>query len=176
MKRLRQIRQGAILAGAIAALAGCTYYSAMQQLSAPEQERFRIYAKVMSSRQTQRYLKQQTAAARLAYLQEIGLAQRFQALAPEDREAVRYGQLRAGMSAEALRFLWGEPEYSEGKTGHYEYWYYQGSSWQLAESGNVFSEAGTVVIVDLVDGKVDGWLETVPTVDEHGYDGNREKH
>src|SRR5262249_10457468 len=44
-----------------------------------------------------------------ADLQESGLAQRFQALDPPDREAVQHGFLRKRMSADALRFVWGEP-------------------------------------------------------------------
>ena len=80
------------------------------------------------------------------------------------------------MSAEALRFLWGEPDYSEGRVGHYEYWYYQGSIWQLAESGNAASEGGTKVIVDLVDGKVNGWFETVPNLEQGGVDNGLERH
>jgi hypothetical protein len=47
------------------------------------------------------------AAERTAYLREIGLAQRFQALDPLDCRAVLSDMLRGGMSAEALVFLWG---------------------------------------------------------------------
>ena len=62
----------------------------------------------MTAAQTRAYLAKATTAERTAYLSEVGLAQRFQAFDPLDREAVRNGFPRAGMSAEALRFVWGD--------------------------------------------------------------------
>ncbi len=50
------------------------------------------------------------------------------------------------MSAEALRFLWGVPYHTEGYTGHYERWYYLGSSLALAEYGNEHNDPGTAVV------------------------------
>src|SRR5215211_3108113 len=104
------LRWVVMLMGGIMILSGCTY-AAMQKLSLDEQAEFHLYQKVMTPSQERAYLAKATAAERTAYLREIGLAQRFQALDPVDREAVRGGAPRVGMSAEALLFLWGIPYY-----------------------------------------------------------------
>jgi hypothetical protein len=172
MRPLRQFLRFASIAGVTVVLTGCTYYTALQQLSAAERTTFHAYSKVMTRGQARAYLSKPTAAERAAYLEQIGISQRFQTLTPQDREAVLAGFPRQGMSAEALRFLWGEPYYTKGHTGRYEHWYYLGSSLSLAESGNLAGEAGTMVIVDLINGQVQGWLETSPTgLDTGGNDG-----
>ncbi len=146
---------------------GCAYYAAVNKLSPDEQTEFRIHSKMMSGRQMRTYLAKASAAERSAYLREIGSAQRFEALEAQDRESVLAGYIRKGMSAEALRFLWGEPYSDRGYTGHYEHWYYFGSALDLASRGTSYSEAGTIVDVYLVDNRVKWWLETVPsTLDE----------
>lgn len=94
--------------------------------------------------------------------------QGFEALSPQDREAVSTGWPQEGMSAEALQALWGEPYYTEGRPGHYEKWTYLGSAMSLGAHGNAFNELGTVVIVELADNRVLGWLETTPTDLERG--------
>jgi hypothetical protein len=63
----------------------CTYDAAVQRLSLPEQAEFFLYRKVMTWAQERAYLAKPTAAARTAYLREIGLAQRFQASIPWTR-------------------------------------------------------------------------------------------
>ena len=73
--------------GSIITLSGCTY-AAIQKLSLDEQAEFHIYQKVMTPSQERAYLAKATTAERTAYLSEIGLAQRLQALDPLDREAV----------------------------------------------------------------------------------------
>ena len=163
MRPLRRFLRFTSIAGVTVVLSGCTYHTALQQLSAAERATFRAHSKVMTPRQARAYLSQPTAAERAAYLEQIGSSQRFQSLRPRDREAVLAGFPRQGMSAEAMRFLWGEPYDTKGHTGRYEHWYYLGSSLSLAESGNAAGEAGTMVIVDLVNGQVEGWLETFPT-------------
>lgn len=163
MRYVRQFLGFVSIAGAIVIVTGCAYQAALQQLTPEEQTTFRAHSKMMTATQAYTYLRKTTAAERAAYLEEIGTAQRFQALTPQDRETVLAGFPRVGMSADAMRFLWGEPYYTKGYTGHYEYWYYLGSAMSLAESGNIPTEAGTIVVVDLVDGKVEGWLETTPT-------------
>src|SRR5690349_3288533 len=89
-----------VLMGMTLLLAGCTYNydAAVQQLSPAEQTEFAIYRQVMTGAQTRTYLAKASAAERTAYLSEIGLAQRFQRLDPQDREAVRSGAPRVGMS------------------------------------------------------------------------------
>src|SRR5690606_37047525 len=101
--------------------------------------------------QIRTYLSQASAAERTAYLEELGLAQRFNALDPQDRHAVAAGYIRQGMSAEALRFLWGRPSRTSGYTGHYEHWYYYGPVPSLVVTGSRRQDAGTLVAVYLVD-------------------------
>lgn len=125
----------------------------------------------MPPAQARAYLSKQTAAERTAYLADIGMAQRFQALEPQDREAVPAGYPRQEMRAAALRFLWGEPYPIEGWAGHYEYWYYMGSSLALAAHGTPYNSPGTMVQVYLVDGRVEWWLDFVPTTGDNGDSG-----
>ena len=166
------------IAVALAVLTGCTYQAALQQLPAAERATFDTYHQMMTSKQIHTYLSKSTPAERNAYLEHIGMVQRFEALDPLDRQAVRDGYPKKGMSAEAMRFLWGEPYHTEGREGHYEQWFYQGSSGSLAEYGNRFTEAGTIVVVHLVDGRVLDWLETVPSTndDDGGDNGDRKKN
>src|SRR5437867_11962078 len=97
MRDLRPLlRWVVVLMGSIITLSGCTY-AAMQKLSLDEQAEFHTYRKVMTTSQEHAYLAKATAAERTAYLREIGLEQRFQALDPLDREAVLRGVPRVGM-------------------------------------------------------------------------------
>ena len=157
-----QLRWVVVLMGSIMILSGCTY-AAIQRLSLEEQAEFHIYQKVMTPSQERTYLAKATPAARTAYLREIGLAQRFQALDPSDREAVIGGIPRVGMSAEALLFLWGEPYYIFGDASRYAHWYYLGSSLGLANYGNQYNYAGNGVDVYLVAGQVTGWVDYIPS-------------
>lgn len=142
---------------------GCTYDTAVSRLSLPEQTEFFLYRKVMTWAQERAYLAKKTAAERTAYLYEIGLAQRFQALDASDQEAVRSGWPRRGMSAEALLFLWGEPYYTAGDARRSAHWYYLGSSMDLAAHGNQYNNFGNRVDVYLVDGRVVGWVDYSPS-------------
>jgi hypothetical protein len=155
------VRWVVVLMGSIMTLSGCTY-AAVQRLSLDEQAEFHIYQKVMTPSQERTYLAKATAAERTAYLSEIGLAQRFQALDPLDREAVMSGMPRVGMSAEALLFLWGEPYYTSGDASRYAHWYYLGSSLGLANYGNQYYYSGNRVDVYLVAGQVTGWVDYIP--------------
>jgi hypothetical protein len=123
----------------------------------------------MTGAQIWTYLAKGTAAERAAYLEKIGITQRFQALDPQDREAVLAGTVpRKGMRADALRFLWGQPYYSKGLPGYYEYWYYLGPFMELGAHGNVYSKAGVQVEVYLVAGRVDSWIEFAPESSDGG--------
>src|SRR5262245_63836151 len=97
-------------------LTGCLYNddAAVQQLSPAEQAEFAIYRHVMTGTQKHTYLAKASAAERTAYLSEIGLAQRYQRLDPADRETEQSGAARVGMSADALRLGWGDPEEAAG--------------------------------------------------------------
>src|SRR5215467_12442448 len=133
--RRQHLRWAGVLLALIVAFTGCTY-AAIQRLSLDEQAEFSLYRKTMTGAQERAYLAQATAAERTAYLSEIGLTQRLQALDPQDRAAVLSGAPRVGMSAEALLFLWGSPYYTAGDARRYAHWYYLGSSLGLADYSN----------------------------------------
>ena len=159
MRDLRPVRGWVVvLLGSLMTLSSCTY-AAIHRLSLDEQAEFATYRKVMTPAQERAYLAQATAAARTAYLQEIGVVQRFQALDPLDRDAVRSGLPRPGMSADALQFLWGDPYATAGDARRYAHWYYLGSSLGLAGAGNLYRAGGDCVDVSLMDGQVVGWVE-----------------
>src|SRR6266704_1698731 len=151
-----------VLTGIMIALTGCTYNydAAVLQLSPAEQAEFSTYRQVMTAAQTRTYLAKASAAERTAYLSEIGLAQRFQRLDPLDREAVQSGAPRVGMSAEALRFVWGEPADTAGDARYYARWHYFGSS--LGRSTHYHPwETSNRVEVYLAKGKVLGWVDFI---------------
>ena len=108
---------------ALVGLTACTYDAAVRQLSPAEQAEFSLYHHRMSGSQAHTYLAKAIAAERTAYLRELGVVQRFQALDPLDQEAVRSGWPRVGMSAEALRFVWGEPYYTAGDARQSAHWH-----------------------------------------------------
>jgi hypothetical protein len=159
-----------VLLGITVVLIGCAYDATVRQLPLAEQAEFHLYKKVMTSAQERAYLAKASAAERTAYLREIGLAQRFQALEPLDREAVQSGFPRVGMSAEALRFVWGEPYYTEGEARRSAHWHYVGSSLALGTSGNRYSNFGNRVDVYLVAGRIVGWVDYTLSTDEQGDD------
>jgi hypothetical protein len=157
-----------VLIGTIVVLAGCTYDAALQRLSVAEQAEFHTYKKVMTTPQAHTYLAKASAAERAAYLRQIGLAQRFEALDPLDREAVQSGFPRVGMSAAALRFVWGDPYYTEGDARRSAHWHYLGSSLGLGASGNQYNNFGSRVDVYLTDGKIVGWVDGPKPNDDKG--------
>src|SRR4029453_1101570 len=107
---MRELQHVSCWAGMLLAISvactGCTY-TALYNLSPDERAEFHTYRKVMTTAQEHTYLAKPTAIERTAYLRDIGLVQRFQALDPLDRDAVLGGIPRQGVSAEALLFLWG---------------------------------------------------------------------
>jgi hypothetical protein len=159
-----------VLLGTIVVLTGCTYDAAVRQLPLAEQAEFHMYKKVLTVPQAHTYLAKASAAERQAYLRQIGLAQRFEALDPLDRDAVQSGFPRAGMSTEALRFVWGEPYYTEGDARRYAHWHYLGSSLALGSAGNQRSSFGNRVDVYLVAGKIVGWVDYAPSTEEQNDD------
>ena len=161
-----------MLGSMLLVMAGCTYEAAVRSLPVAERVEFRAYRKAMTPGQVRRYLARTTTAERQAYLREIGLIQRFEALDTSDQSAVLAGQIKPGVSAEALYFIWGEPYYEEGRRNHYERWFYRGSSFSLASTGDQPRNLGSQVMVDLVDGRVTGWNDFIPSTsdDEGGCD------
>jgi len=171
MRHGRQLCQWiSLLVYTMVVLTSCAYETAVGRLSPAEQGEFYIYRHVITSAQIRTYLAQATAAERTAYLNKIGLAQRFQALDPLDRDAIRSGLPRPGMSAEALHFVWGEPYYMQGRARHSEHWYYLGPSIGLAASGNRREGFGNRVDVYLVDGRVVAWVDFAPTTPDDSSD------
>jgi len=138
---------------------GCTSNAALQRLSPPEQAEFFLYQNAMTGTQEHAYLAKATAAKRTAYLSEIGLAQRFQALDAFDQAAIRAGWPRPSMSAAALLFVWGEPYATAGDARRSAHWYYLGSSMDLGARGNQYLKEGNYVDVYLVEGRVRGWVD-----------------
>ena len=146
---------------------GCTSDAALRRLSPPEQAEFFLDRKAMTGTQEH------------AYLAEIGLTQRFQALDALDQATIRSGWPRPGMSAAALVFVWGEPYATAGdarQSAHWYYlgssmdlgargnqylkdWYYLGSSMDLGARGNQYLKEGNYVDVYLVEGRVRGWVD-----------------
>ena len=174
MRAHRQLlRWAGVLIGAIVVLTGCTYDAAVRQLSPAEQSEFYTYQRRMTSVQVHTYLAKATAAERTVYLSEIGLAQRFQALDPLDRETVQSGWPRPGMSAEALRFVWGDPASTDGDARRYAHWHYLGSSFGRGKSGYIAGGFGNRVDVYLVDGKVVAWVDIAPSTHDDAGDSRR---
>ena len=164
MRSSRQFVQWkGVLLGAMVVLAGCTYDARLRQLSPAEQAEFFIYNNAMTTGQAHTYLAQPSAAARTAYLQKLGLIQRFQRLDPLDQAAIRSGAPRVGMSAEALWFLWGEPYSTAGDARRYAHWYYLGSSLNRGISGYRPWDFSNRVDVYLVANKVVGWVDIPPS-------------
>src|SRR5262252_4808175 len=153
------VRRIGVLLSMVLVLAGCTYDAALQRLAPAEQAEFGLYRQLMTASQVHTYVAQPTAAARTAYLRQLGLVQRFQALAPFDQDAIWSGVPRVGMSADALLFLWGEPYSTAGDARRYAHWYYLGSSFTMAGYGNQYDNVGNRVDVYLVDGHVAGWVD-----------------
>jgi hypothetical protein len=147
---------------------GCAAPHAYTQLPAAEQERYRAYSRVMTSRQLRTYLELPTPAARDTYARQVGAAQALESLPTADREAVLNGYPFEGMSAEALRLLWGDPVSRRGPAFD-ERWFYFGDVFSLAEPGfHSRYQASTIMEVALADGKVQWWQERVPAdPDEH---------
>ena len=113
----------ALVLSAVLGLTACTYEAALRHLSPAEQAEFALYRHRMTGVQQQTYLGKASAAERTAYLRALGLRQRFEALAPLDRAAVQQGAPRVGMSAEALRCVWGAPYSTEGDARRSAHWY-----------------------------------------------------
>jgi len=157
-----------MLLGTIMILTGCAHDTAVQRLSLPEQSEFHTYNKIMTTAQARTYLSKASAAERTAYLRQIGLVQRFEALDPLDRDAVRSGFPRVGMSVEALLLVWGKPYYTDGNARRSAHWHYLGSSLSLGASGNQYGHLSNRVDVYLVNGKVVSWIDGPSTDDDKG--------
>lgn len=156
----------AVLLVVLLGLTACSYDAALRQLSPAEQAEFALYRPRLTGWQEHTYLAKPTAAARFAYLQELGVPQRFQALDPLDQQAIRSGWPRVGMSAEALLFVWGEPAYTDGDARRAAHWHYLGSSFGRSPSGNALWGFGQRVDVYLVEEKVRGWVDVAPTTQD----------
>ena len=156
------------LLGILLVLTSCTstYDLAVRQLSPAEQAEFSTYRQVMTGAQARTYLAKASAAERTAYLSEIGLAQRLQRLDALDREAVQSGAPRVGMSADALRFVWGDPVETAGDARLYSRWQYLGSSLGRSAHYHPWDSANRVEVY-LAHNQVLGWVDVLP-IGDHG--------
>jgi hypothetical protein len=77
------------------------------------------------------------------------------------------------MSAEALRFVWGDPYYTDGDARRYAHWHYLGSSFGRGNSSYPSGGFGNRVDVYLVAGKVVGWVDVAPTTQDDAGDSMR---
>jgi hypothetical protein len=163
----------AVLLAAMVGLTACIYDAAVRRLAPAEQTELALYHHRMTGWQEHTYLAKASAAERTAYLRELGLPQRFQALDPLDQQAVRSGWPRVGMSADALLFVWGEPYDMDGDARRSAHWHYLGSSFGRGNSHSPVGGFGNRVDVYLMDGKVMGWVDVAPTTEESsgGCDG-----
>jgi len=151
-----------LLSVTVAVITGCVSPYAGLHLSDAERGQYRAYTHVMTNRQLRTYLKLPTAPERATYARQVGAAQRLEALPKAERAAVLHGQPFKGMSAEALRLLWGDPDWEQGPK-QYERWFYYGDYFSLAEPGSYFSPRDTIMEVALMDGKVTWWQERLPS-------------
>ena len=155
---------------AMVLLTACSTYD-FQHLPTVEHELYRAYSQVMSSSQRRTFLALSTTAEREAFAKEIGVAQRFDALSSEERQAVLYGQAFRGMSGDALRFVWGAPCREQGPAAH-QTWFYHGPVFSLPGPGwNCSRSPDRITEVQLVNEKVQEWIERVPT--QRGSRGRR---
>ncbi len=153
---------GGLFSVTLIILAGCASQHSYQHLPTAEQELYRAYSQVMTRRQSQTYLSLSTAAEREAFAREIDVAQKLDALSPEERQAVLYGDVFKGMSGQALRFVWGDPCRKEGPPAHQK-WYYHGPAFSLPRAGwNCSGDVDTITEVKLVHGRVEWWAERIP--------------
>ena len=155
-------RIGELLSVTLIIFAGCTGQHSYQHLPTTEQELYRAYSQVMTPAQSKTYLSLSTVAEREAFARDIGVAQKLDALSPEERQAVLYGDVFKGMSGQALRFVWGDPCREEGPPAHRK-WYYHGPVFSLPQAGwNCSGDVDTITEVQLVNGKVEWWAERIP--------------
>jgi hypothetical protein len=143
-------------------ITGCVSIYAGVHLSEAERGQYRAYSHLMTNRQLRTYLKLPTASERATYARQVGAAQQLEGLPAAERAAVLNGQPFKGMSAEALRLLWGDPNWEQGPKQD-EHWFYYGDYFSLAEPGSYLSLRGTIMEVALMDGKVTWWQERVPS-------------
>ena len=141
---------------------GCVNPHAYQQLPPDEQGRYRAYSRVMTAKQRRTYLAFPTAAERAAYAEELEVAQLLETLTPNEREAVLKGQVFRGMSAQALRLVWGTPCWEQGPPNA-ERWYYYGDSFSLSDIDRYCTPDDTITEVLVEDGEVHWWIERVPS-------------
>jgi hypothetical protein len=143
-------------------ITGCVSIYAGMHLTEEERGQYRADTHLMTHRQLRTYLTLPTASERAAYARQVGAAQQLEALPKPERAAVLNGHPFKGMSAEALRLLWGDPDWEKGPKQD-AYWYYYGDYFSLAEPGSYFPPKNTIMEVALMDGKVTWWQERLPS-------------
>jgi hypothetical protein len=152
------MRHGAtwLLVLALSVLVGCAMHQAYNQLPPEEQARFRAYSRLMSSSQSRTYLNLASAAERAAFAQQLGVSDELDSLSEADRTAVLQGQPFQGMSAQALRLLWGMPCWEWGPEA-FQRWFYYGHAVTLARLGWHCRGDSTITEVALENNQVRWW-------------------
>lgn len=140
----------------------CTSLHPNAKLPEEEQGLYRAYSRIMTSHQLRTYLALPSAAERAAYAQQVGAAQKLNALSEHDLTAVLQGHPFEGMSKQALLLLWGQPYWREGPARD-ERWYYYGDAMSLAMAGNYQGSGDTVMEVALEDDHIVWWQERIPS-------------
>ncbi len=103
--------RNSILAVTLAALllgVGCGGKK-VKRLSDNEFDHYYALKPFMEDDQEKQYLKLKTEEERNAYLQEIGLWDRFYSLTPDERERVLTGKVELGWTKNMVLMAWGPP-------------------------------------------------------------------
>ena len=144
---------------ALSVLAGCSMQQAYQQLPPEERARFRAYSRIMNSSQRRAYLELSSAAERAAFAEQVGATQVLDGLSETDRNAVLQGQPFRGMSAQALRLMWGMPCWQRGARNHAK-WFYYGDTIALTRLVRHCTPDDTVTEVALRNDRVEWWTSS----------------
>lgn len=88
--------------------AGC-WQNKVKNLSATEFDHYYALRPFMDEDQRKTYLKYKTEEERNAYLQELGLWDRFYKYGPEDRDAIVAGDVQVGWTKDMVLMAWGAP-------------------------------------------------------------------
>lgn len=81
----------------------------LNRLSDTEFDHFYALKPFMEEEQEKVFLKKKTEEERNAYLQEIGLWDRFYSLTPDERERVLTGKVELGWTKNMVLMAWGPP-------------------------------------------------------------------
>ena len=102
------IRTLALLLAAALLATGC-WERKVKHLTSAEFDHYYALKPFMEEDQRKVYLKKKTEDERNAYLQELGLWERFYSLSPHEREQVLTGKVELGWTKQMVLMAWGPP-------------------------------------------------------------------